>query len=279
MLAFQQTIQLAFPTGTHRDRMKSEGSLIPNATRETSDSGYDPHQTGLRVQGEPMNPPPRISEWARKLIASEIDHDSNAAQTELATLRVYERLRLRFRAPVGVDAFQALASRALSVAKSQFPSLGAVCVASNGDLRVLDEIEAPPRLGEDGEVGVILISQMLRLFISLLGEPATVRLIEDAPLRIEPQADPETTGTNISKTGTNYLGPFKDISLEADQLRQVSERLETLTDTHTGIDELMSVAGNIRSIASVLDVFTLIRSKAGGSQDSVLVPPTNGYLN
>jgi hypothetical protein len=225
-----------------------------------------------------MLPPPMISEWARKLIASEIDHDSNAAQTELATLRVYERLRLRFRAPVGVDAFQALASRALSVAKSQFPSLRAVRVASNGDLRV-DETEAPPRLGEDGEVGIILISQMLRLFISLLGEAATVRLIEDAPLRIEPQADPETTGTNISKTGTNYLGPFKDISLEADHLRQVSERLETLTDTHSGIDELMSVAGNIRSIAAVLDVFTLIRSKAGGSQDSVLVPPTNGYLN
>jgi hypothetical protein len=226
-----------------------------------------------------MIAPPLISEWARKLIASEIDHDSNAAQTELATLRVYERLRLRFRAPVGVDAFQALASRALSVAKSQFPSLSAVCVASNGDLRVLDEIEAPPRLGEDGEVGIILISQMLRLFISLLGEAATVRLIEDAPLRIEPQAGPATTGTNLSKTGTNYLGPFKDISLEADQLRQVSERLETLTDTHTGIDELMSVAGNIRSIAAVLDVFTLIRSKAGGSQDSVLLPRTNGYLN
>jgi hypothetical protein len=225
-----------------------------------------------------MLPPPMISEWARKLIASEIDHDSNAAQTELATLRVYERLRLRFRAPVGVDAFQALASRALSVAKSQFPSLRAVRVASNGDLRV-DETEAPPRLGEDGEVGIILISQMLRLFISLLGEAATVRLIEDAPLRIEPQADRETTGTNISKTGTNYLGPFKDISLEADHLRKVSERLETLTDTHSGIDELMSVAGNIRSIAAVLDVFTLIRSKAGGSQDSVLVPPTNGYLN
>ena len=226
-----------------------------------------------------MIPPPMIRDWARKLIASEVGTDSTATHVELAPLRVYERLRLQFRAPLGEDTFQALASRALSVAKSQFPSLRAVRVASNGDLRVLDETEAPPRLGEDGELGIILISQMLRLFISLLGEAATVRLIEDAPLGIEPQADPETTGTNISKTGTNYLGPFKDISLEADHLRQVSERLETLTDTHSGIDELMSVAGNIRSIAAVLDVFTLIRSKAGGSQDSVLVPPTNGYLN
>ena len=226
-----------------------------------------------------MLPATMIRDWARKLIASEAEADSTTAQTEFATLRVYQRLRLQFRAPVGVDAFQALASRALSVAKSQFPGLRAVSVTANGDLRGLSEVESALNLREDSEVGIILITQMLRLFITLLGEAATVRLIEDAPLRVEAKADLDTTGTSISKTGTNYLGPFKDISLEADHLRQVSERLETLTDTYAGVDEMMSVAGNIRNIAAVLDVFTLIRSKGGGSQDSVLVPPTNGYLN
>jgi hypothetical protein len=226
-----------------------------------------------------MLPPPMISDWARKLIAAEADADSTTAQTELATLRVYERLRLQFRAPVGVDAFQALASRALSVARSQFPILSAVSVTANGDLRGLGEVEVPLNSDEDREVGIILIAQMLRLFLTLLGETATVHLIEDAPVWIETQAELDTNGANISATGTSYLGPFKDISLEADQLRQVSERLEALTDTHAGVDELMSVAGNIRNIATVLDVFTLIRSKAGGSRDSVLVPPANGYLN
>jgi len=226
-----------------------------------------------------MIPTSMISDWARKLIASEVDADSTSAQTELATLRVYERLRLQFRAPVGVDAFQALASRALSVTKSQFPSLSAVSLMADGGLRGLGEPEAPLTLGEDGEVGIILITQMLRLFLTLLGEAATVRLIEDAPLRVEARAKPDTTGTSISTTGASYLGPFEGISVEADQLRQVSERLETLTDAHAGVDELMTVAGNIRSIATVLDVFTLIRSKAGGSQDSVLLPPANDYLN
>jgi hypothetical protein len=220
-----------------------------------------------------------IRDWARKLIASEAEADSTTAQTEFATLRVYQRLRLQFRAPVGVDAFQALASRALSVAKSQFPGLRAVSVTANGDLRGLDEVESALNLSEESEVGIILITQMLRLFITLLGEDATVRLIEDAPLRVEAKADLDTTGTSLSTTDTSYLGPFKDISLEAEQLRQVSERLETLTDTYDGVDEMMSVAGNIRSIATVLDVFTLIRSKGGGSEDSVLVPPSNGYLN
>jgi len=226
-----------------------------------------------------MLQPPMIRDWARKLIASEAYADSTTAQTELAALRVYERLRLQFRAPVGVDAFQALASRALSVAKSQFPGLCAVRVTANGHLRGLGEMESALNLSEDSEVGIILITQMLRLFITLLGEAATVRLIEDAPLRVEAKADLDTRGASISTTDTSYLGPFKDISVEAEQLRQVSERLETLTDTYAGVDEMMSVAGNIRNIAAVLDVFTLIRSKGGGSEDSVLVPPPNGYLN
>jgi hypothetical protein len=44
-------------------------------------------------------------------------------------------------------------------------------------------------------------------------------------------------------------------------------------------DGLMSVAGNIRSIATVLDVFTLIRSKAGGSQEDAPNLQTNRYMN
>ena len=224
-----------------------------------------------------MLPPPMIRDWASKLIASEIDTDS--AQSELATLRVYEKLRRQLCAPVGVDAFQALASRALSLTRSQFPSLSAVSVTANGGLHGLGEVESPLSTVEDGEVGIILIAQMLRLFLSLLGEAATVRLIEDASLQIEVKEELDTTAPSISATGTNYLGPFTDILLEADRLRHVSERLETLVDSHAGIEELMGVAGNIRNIATVLDVFTLIRSKAGGSYDSVLIPPTNGYLN
>jgi len=226
-----------------------------------------------------MLPPPMIRDWARKLIASEADADSPSAQTELATLRVYEKLRRQFCAPVGVDAFQALASRALSLAKSQFPSLSAVSVTATGDLRGVGEVETPLSGVEDGEVGITLIAQMLRLFITLLGEAATVRLIEDASLRLEVKVELDTTAPSISAAGKNHLGPFKDILLEADQLRYLSERLETLADTHDGIDELMGVAGNIRNIATVLDVFTLVRSKAGGSHDSVLLPPTNRYMN
>jgi hypothetical protein len=220
-----------------------------------------------------------IRDWASRLIASEVDADSASSQTELATLRVYEMLRRQLSAPVGVDAFQTLAARALALTKSRFPSLGAVNITTNGGLCGLGEVEDPLNTDGDVEVGIILIAQMLRLFLSLLGEAATVRLIEDVPLRIEVKVESDTTGASISATDTNYFGPFKDILLEADQLRHVSERLETLADTHAGVDELIGVAGNLRSIATVLDVFTLVRSKAGGSHDSVLIPPPNDYLN
>jgi nitrogen-specific signal transduction histidine kinase len=73
---------------------------------------------------------------------------------------------------------------------------------------------------------------------------------------------------------------FEDLLLEIDRLRSVSERIEILADKHPGMqDGLVSVAGNIRSIASVLDIFTLIRSKAGGSQEDAPDLETNRYMN
>jgi hypothetical protein len=132
-----------------------------------------------------MLPPPMIRDWARRLIASEVDADPLCAQTELATLRVYEKLRRELCAPIGVDSFQALASRALSLAKSQSPRLSAAHVTAHGDLCGLGEVPFNMDAEEDGEVGIILIAQLLGLFLTLLGEAATVRLIEHMPPQIE----------------------------------------------------------------------------------------------
>jgi hypothetical protein len=197
---------------------------------------------------------------------------------------VYERLRRQLGAPVGVDGFQALASRALALAKSESPRLSAVQVTPNGSLRGLGEVESEMNADEDGEAGIILIAQLLGLFLTFLGEATTLRLIEDLRL----QADmSKVSGT--SKAGTTDLvadGPamaaaFEDLLLEIDRLRSVSERIETLADRHPGMEDgLAIVAGNIRSIATVLDIFTLVRSKAGGSQEDGPNPETNHrYMN
>jgi hypothetical protein len=232
---------------------------------------------------EPMLPPNKPRDLARSLVASEADASTTSLQTEPATVRVYERLRRQLSSPVGIDGFQALASRALALAKSQSQRLSAVQVTANGGLRGLGEIESETDANEDGEAGIILIAQLLGLFLTFLGEATTLRLIED--LRIQVEVIPASARTTDDLITTSADGPvmaaaFEDLLLEIDRLRIVGQRIEALADRHPGMEDgLVSVAGNISSIASVLDVFTLIRSKAGGPQDEAPDLQTNRYMN
>jgi hypothetical protein len=73
---------------------------------------------------------------------------------------------------------------------------------------------------------------------------------------------------------------FEDLLVQIDRLRSVGEHIETLSDKHPGMEDgLVSVAANIRNMATVLDVFTLIRSKAGGPQEEPPDLQTNLYMN
>jgi len=228
-----------------------------------------------------MLPAKKTHDLARNLIASEAGRAS--LQTEPATVRVYERLRRQLGAPVGVNGFQALASRALAMAKSQSPRLSAVQVTADGVLRGLDEVESHTDADEGGEAGIILIAQLLGQFLAFLGEATTLRLMEDLRLQADIGTEPATTQADTADSatgGTVMTAAFEDLLLEIDRLRKVSERIETLADKHPGMEDgLASVAGNIRSLATVLDVFTLIKSQAGGSQEDATDLETNLYMN
>ena len=198
-------------------------------------------------------------------------------------MRVYERLRRQLGAPVGVDGFQLLASRALALAKSESPRLGTVQVTANGGLHGLDEVESQTDTEEGGEAGIILIAQLLGLFLTFLGEATTLRLIEDLRLQVEVGTEAATTTADtivLATDGPAMTAAFEDLLLEIDRLRSVSKHIEILADKHPSMEDgLVSVAGNIRSIATVLDVFTLIRSKAGGPQEDAPSSETNRYMN
>jgi hypothetical protein len=231
---------------------------------------------------EPM-PPHKTRDLALSLVAREADASATSLQTKPATVRVYERLRRQLGAPVGVDGFQALASRALALAKSESPRLSAVQVTANGDLRGLGEIESHMEADENGEAGIILIAQLLGLFLTFLGEATTLRLIEDLRLQSDIKTESAVSTADTTDSEADRLvraAAFGDLLLEIDRLRSVSEHIEILADKHPGMEDgLVSVAGNIRSIATILDVFTLIRSKAGGPQDEEPNPETNRYMN
>ena len=230
-----------------------------------------------------MIAPNKTRELARSLIASEADSGSASLPTEPATMRVYERLRQQLGAPVGADGFQALASRALALARSESPRLSAVQITANGVLRGLGEVESQTDSNEYGEAGIILIAQLLGLFLTFLGEATTLRLIED--LRIQADAVPELSATpadtrDSANDGPELTAAFEDLLKEIDRLRKVSTRIEFLADKHPGMEEgLVSAAGNIRGIATILDVFTLIRSKAGGAEDEPPDLKSNRYMN
>jgi hypothetical protein len=232
---------------------------------------------------EPMLPPNKTRDLARSLIASDADSSTTSLHTEPASARIYERLRRRLASPVGVDGFQAIASRALALAKSQSPQLSAVQVTANGSLRGLGEVESQTNADEDGEAGIILIAQLLGLFLAFLGEATTLRLIGDLHLQVDDSRESATTAEDTvdsAADGPVIAATFQDLLLEIDRLRSVSEHIETLADRHPSMEQgLYSAAGNIRSIATVLDVFTLIRSKAGGPQDEMPDLQTNRYMN
>jgi hypothetical protein len=225
----------------------------------------------------------KTRDLARSLVDCEAGASTTSLQTEAATVRAYERLRRQLGASVGVDGFQALASRALALAKSESPRLGEVQVSANGVLRGYGEVEFQPGKDEDDEAGIILIAQLLGLFLTLLGEATTLRLIEDLRLQVDETTEPATITADTTDPEADRLAVaavFGDLLIEIDRLRSVSERIETLAGKHPGmVDGLLSVAGNIRNIATVLDIFTLIRSKAGGPQEDASSPQTNGYVN
>ena len=169
------------------------------------------------------------------------------------------------------------------LAKSESPRLNTVQVTPSGGLRGLGEVESHTEAEEGGEAGIILIAQLLGLFLTFLGEATTLRLIEDLRLQVEVRTEPSATSagtTDLAAGEPAMAAAFEDLLREIDRLRSVSEHIETLADKHPGMEDgLVSVAGNIRNIASVLDVFTLIRSKAGGSEEDASNPETNRYLN
>ena len=230
-----------------------------------------------------MPPPEKTRDLARSLVASEADASATSLHTEPATVRVYERLRRHLGSAVGVDGFRALASRALALAKSESPQLSAVQITASGALRGLGEVESQTDADEDGEAGIILIAQLLGLFLAFLGEATTLRLIEDLRLQVGVSAESATTTEDtaaLAADGPIMAAAFEDLLREIDRLRSVGEHIETLADKYPGMEDgLVSVAGNIRSIATVLDVFTLIRSKAGGPQEEAPNLQTNLYMN
>jgi len=213
-----------------------------------------------------MHPPPTTRTWASHLLASVVSASSVSDPSQGAALIVYERLRRQLSPSVGADGFRALASRALAQARSEAPRLSVAKVTNEGYLLGFGIAGAEP--GQNNELGIVLISHLLGLFLTFLGTATTLRLIEDVFPLLEAPSKPDTTT------------PFEVIAREVEQLKGVSERLESLADNNPAVqDGLVSISANIRDIATILDVFVVVKSRPDGALLDLENDEGTGYVN
>jgi hypothetical protein len=130
---------------------------------------------------------PEMRDLAHRLLAYEAVAGKTSESKDVATLRVYEKLRQSLSALAGVAAFESLAFRALTQAKSEAPGLWAAQVSKGGSLKGLGEFEPQIDIDKDlacespaGEGGIILIARLLGLLLTFLGEALTFSLLRNA---------------------------------------------------------------------------------------------------
>ncbi len=129
----------------------------------------------------PLPPNSNLRSLAAKLIAREstsiADAHENPPPLENSpiTFRVTDRLRVPLSRLAGIAGYRVLLSRALNVAKSQDPSLAALRVDQVGSLEGVNGFAS-----HSEEAGIILISQLLGLLVTFIGETLTLTLIVEA---------------------------------------------------------------------------------------------------
>ena len=134
-----------------------------------------------------MTTSPKTRDLARWLLNYEAVSAKSSESMESVTLSVYEKLRQSLSAFAGEAAFESLAFRALTQAKSEAPGLWAAQVSKGGSLKGLGKFEPQIDIDKDlacespaGEGGIILIARLLGLLLIFLGETLTLNLVLNA---------------------------------------------------------------------------------------------------
>ena len=135
------------------------------------------NNTGLNITTAPG-----MRDLAHRLLTYEAGAGKASEQVGAPALRVYEKLRQSLSIFAGVAAFESLAFRALTQAKSEAPSLWAVEVVSGGSLKGFGEFDPQINMEMDraSDGGIILIARLLGLLRTFLGEALTLSLLRNA---------------------------------------------------------------------------------------------------
>ena len=122
---------------------------------------------------------PKSRRLAQRLLTYEALAGENSAPSESAAFRVCERLRRPLTTLAGVAGFRSLLSRALTLATAEAPSLRTVRVAADGSIKGLSELASQTGREQAGDGGAVLITQLIVLLLTFIGEGLTLRLVQD----------------------------------------------------------------------------------------------------
>jgi len=206
------------------------------------------------------------NDLARSLLAYESAGDASDPTQSLA-VRVCEKLREPLCALAGVASYRSVLTRALTLARTEAPSLSALEVTADGKIQRTQGDTSPIDKDHPSEEDALLTSRFIELFLTLLGAAVTLRLVQ------------EVFPNLMVTTESGTLTAFGDILKEVGYLNSVSDRLVLLADQNPSVEEaLMSVSGNIRSTATTLELVALIKTQNEELQKKLEKQQRDRYL-
>ena len=120
-----------------------------------------------------------MRDLALQLLAVEAASKSASDAHTHEAVRVCEKLQISLTRFAGADGFASLLRRALALARADVPALAAVQLKSDGSLECLDVLAANTT-GGGPEADVAIISHLLGLLVTFIGQPLTLRLVHAA---------------------------------------------------------------------------------------------------
>jgi hypothetical protein len=116
---------------------------------------------------------------AERLIAEELHHGGGADARARAAFRVCEKLRRPLTTYAGTAGFRSLLSRALGMARLEQTWLDGVKITADGSIEYSPEAEAQMATNLAAEGGLALVTQLLVLLVTFVGETLTFRLVQE----------------------------------------------------------------------------------------------------
>jgi hypothetical protein len=116
---------------------------------------------------------------SQRLIKEETLEDGGEDSAARAAFRICEKLRAPLSTFTGVAGFGSLLSRALALAKPKAPWLEGLQLKPDGSFNFTAEREARLHTAEAVSGGAELVTQLLELLATFIGEALTLRLVQN----------------------------------------------------------------------------------------------------